>query len=486
MVNQSYDAVVVGSGPNGLAAAITIARHGLRVVVFEADEKIGGGTRTEELTLPGFRHDICSAVHPLGVGSPFFRQLDLQRHGLHWIHSNAALAHAMDTPDGDAVLLKRSVGETAAALGEDAQVYRDVIGPLVDDAGKIFGDLLGPPRWPKHLSAVLRFGWHGRRSGKRLAQVLFRQPRTQALIAGLTAHSVLPLEQSPSAAIALMLLIAGHAVGWPFPRGGAGRISEALAACLLELGGEIVTGTRVTSLEQLPPCRVKLFDVGPHHLAYIAGTQMSDRFKRRLLQYRYGPAAFKVDWALRAPIPWKSQTCLHAATVHVGGRLAEVAASERLVRQGRLSSEPFVLLTQPSLFDDERAPADQHTAWAYCHVPNGSTFDMTSRIESQVERFAPGFKDVILARSTRSPLQFEQRNANLVGGDINGGIADWAQTFARPIASLDPYRTPIPGVYLCSASTPPGGGVHGMCGYFAAKSALRDIFGIRDNSLKQC
>lgn len=485
MRTYSYDAIVVGSGPNGLSAAITIARHGLRVLILEADKRIGGGARTEELTLPGFFHDVCSAVHPLGVGSPFFRQLPLERHGLHWLHSKFPLAHALDSADGEAVLLKRSVAETAASLGDDAGAYNGVIGPLAADADKIWADLLGPPRWPRHFFAVSRFAWHARRSGRGLAQSLFRNPRTHALFAGLAAHSVLPLEQSPGAAIALMLAIAGHAVGWPFPRGGAGRIAEALASCFRELDGEIVVDSRISSLEQLPSSRVILFDVGPHQLASIAGARLPSAYKRRLMQYRYGPAAFKLDWALRAPIPWKSADCFEAATIHLGGRLEEITVAEKQAWKGEHPAKPFVLLTQPSLFDKERAPPGQHTVWAYCHVPNKSTIDMTGRVEAQIERFAPGFKDLILARAIRNPVEFERQNPNAIGGDINGGVADWRQILARPVASLNPYRTATPGIYICSAATPPGGGVHGMCGYFAAKSALKDIFGIRDHTLQR-
>jgi phytoene dehydrogenase-like protein len=485
MASYSYDAVVVGSGPNGLAAAITIARHGLRVVVMESQDSIGGGARTEALTIPGFRHDVCSAVHPLGIGSPFFCSLPLERHGLHWIHPPAPLAHPLENDDGETVLLKRSVAETADLLGEDGTAYRDLMGPLAENAHQTFADLLGPPRWPRHFLSTLKFAWRARCSARGLAESNFRQQRAQALIAGLAAHSVLPLEQSPSAAIALMLAIAGHAVGWPIPKGGAGRLSNALADHLRELGGQLVTGLRVTSLEQLPSSRVVLFDVGPHQLASIAGDRLPVNYRRQLTRYRYGPAAFKIDWALGAPIPWKDSRCAQAATVHLGGSLSEIAASEKEVWNGRHPTRPFVLVTQPSLFDDERAPPGQHTAWAYCHVPSRSTVDMTHAIEAQMERFAPGFRSTILTKSVRTPSDFERHNANLVGGDINGGVADWRQILARPVARLNPYRTPIPGVYLCSASTPPGGGVHGMCGYHAAKSALKDVFGIRDDLLSR-
>lgn len=468
-----YDAVVVGSGPNGLAAAVALARAGLSVLVVEAAATAGGGARSAELTLPGFVHDVCSAVHPLAVASPFLRTLPLADHGLQWVHPPAPVAHPFD--DGTAALLERSVDETATGLGPDGAAYRALLGPLTADAHKLFADLLGPLRWPRHPFAVARFGWQAVRSGRGLAEAHFAGREARALVAGLAAHAVLPLDHRPGAAIALMLGIAGHAVGWPMPRGGAQRIADALVAYLRHLGGEVVTGYRVAALAELPPARAVLLDVTPRQALGLAGTRLPSGYRARLAKYRYGPGVFKVDWALAAPIPWRAPGCCRAGTVHLGGDLDEVAAAERAVWAGGHPERPFVLLTQPSLFDPARAPAGQHTAWAYCHVPNGSTSDMTGRIEAQVERFAPGFRDRILARHVLAPADLERGNANYVGGDINGGVADWWQLFARPVARLDPYRTAAGGLYLCSASTPPGGGVHGMCGYFAAQSVLRAL-----------
>ncbi len=472
---RTYDAVVVGSGPNGLGAAIALARRGLSVLVVEGAKTVGGGARSSELTLPGFVHDVCSAVHPLGVGSPFFGALPLEDHGLAWVHPPVPLAHPLD--DGPAALLKRPVEEAAKEFGPDATAYRQLFEPLAADAVNLFADLLGPVRWPKHLSTAIRFGWQALRSGRGLAEAHFRGKPARALIAGLSAHAVLPLEQRPGAAIALMLGVAGHAVGWPMPRGGAQKIADALTSYFRSLGGEVVTGQPVKSLKELPSNRALLLDLTPRQVIALAGDSLPASYRSRLARYRYGPAAFKLDWALSGPIPWRAPECAQAGTVHLGGTLEEIAASERQVWDGAHPHNPFVLLSQPSLFDPSRAPKGHHTAWAYCHVPNGSTFDMAARIEAQVERFAPGFRDLIMARHVLSPADLELHNPNYIGGDINGGIADLWQLFARPVASLDPYKTPVPGLYLCSSSTPPGAGVHGMCGYFAAQSVLRDLKG---------
>jgi phytoene dehydrogenase-like protein len=469
-----YDAVVVGSGPNGLAAAVTLARQHLRVLVLEAEETLGGGTRSAELTLPGFVHDVCSAIHPMAVVSAFFRSVPLHRHGLEWIHPPAPVAHPLD--DGTAVLLERSVDETADGLGADAGAYRRLMKPLAAHAEDLFSDLLGPPRWPGNLFAALRFGWHAIRSARSLAERHFHTERARALFAGLAGHAILPLEQAPSAAVALMLGLAGHAVGWPLPRGGAQRIADALAAYLRSLGGEIITGRRVSSLEELPPARVVLLDVTPRQVIRLAGPKLPRRYRRQLERYRYGPGVFKLDWALAQPIPWKAPACARAGTVHLGGTFDEIAASERAAFRGELAERPYVLVAQQSLFDSTRAPAGRHTAWAYCHVPHGSTVDMTERIEAQMERFAPGFRDCVLARHVLSPAELERRNANCIGGDITAGVQDFRQLFARPVARLTPYATPVPGLYICSASTPPGAGVHGMCGYFAALAAWKQCF----------
>jgi phytoene dehydrogenase-like protein len=471
--DYDYDAAVVGSGPNGLAAAITLAQAGWSVLVLEARDTIGGGTRSAELTLPGYIHDVCSAVHPLGAGSPFFRTLPLAEHGLEWIHPPVPLAHPFD--DGTAAVLERSVEATGKTLGPDAAAYQKLMAPLVTDWDKLAADLLGPLRIPpRHPLALARFGWHAIPSARRLAERLFEDERARALFGGMAAHSMIPLDQPPTAAFGLVIGILGHAVGWPLPRGGSQRIADALACYLRSLGGEVVTGVRVQSLDELPPARAVLCDVTPRQLLRIAGQRLPAGYRRRLAGYRYGPGVFKVDWALDGPIPWQAVECRRAGTVHLGGTLEEMAAAERVVWRGAHPEKPYVLVVQPSLFDATRAPEGKHTAWAYCHVPNASTFDMTERIEAQIERFAPGFRDCILARSVKSAVEMEQYNPNYIGGDINGGVQDLRQLFTRPVFRLVPYSTPLKGLYICSSSTPPGGGVHGMCGYFAARAALRD------------
>jgi phytoene dehydrogenase-like protein len=472
--DSAYDAVVVGSGPNGLAAAITLARAGRSVLVYEGHDSIGGGMRSAALTLPGFVHDVCSAIHPLAVASPFFRSLPLASYGLEWIEPPAALAHPFD--DGTVALLERSIAATGETLGPDAAAYRRLMAPLAAAWEKLADAILGPLRPPRHPVALLRFGWLALRSARRLAERWFTGVRARGLFAGLAAHAILPLETPPSAAIGLVLGVLGHVVGWPLPRGGSQRIANALAAYLRDLGGEIVTGRPIASVDEVPPARAVLFDVTPRQLLRIAGHRLPPGYRRRLERYRYGPAAFKLDVALDGPIPWKASACARAATLHLGGSLGEIAASESAVWRGRHPDRPFVLLAQPSLFDPTRAPAGRHVVWAYCHVPNGSTVDMTEPIERQIERFAPGFRERILARSVLPPAQLERYNPNYVGGDINGGVQDLRQLFARPTWRLVPYATPVKGWYICSASTPPGGGVHGMCGYFAARAALRLSF----------
>jgi phytoene dehydrogenase-like protein len=468
--NGTYDAVVVGSGPNGLAAAVELARNGCSVIVLEAEDTVGGGARSAELTLPGFVHDVGSAIHPLGYASPFFSTLPLEEHGLEWVHPPAPLAHPFD--DGTATVLERSVEETGRTLGSDAEVYQRLMQPIARDFDRIVGSLLGPPRLPRHPVALAGFGLRALRSARGLAEGLFRGEKAKGLFAGNAAHSFLPMEQAPSASFGLVLSAVGHAAGWPFPKGGSQQIADALVSYLRSMGGEVYTGVRVGSIEEVPRTRTVLFDVTPRQLLKIAGKHFTGRYRRALECYRYGPGVFKVDFALDGPIPWRAEECLRAGTVHIGGTLDEISAGEAAVSRGEHPEHPFVLLAQQSLFDASRAPEGKHTVWAYCHVPNGSTIDMTERIEAQIERFAPGFRDRILAKSTMGPADLQRINANHVGGDINGGIMDFRQLFTRPTARLTPYSTPAKGLYICSSSTPPGGGVHGMCGYFAARAAL--------------
>ncbi len=476
-MRSAYDAVVVGSGPNGMAAAITLAQAGCSVLVVEASETIGGGCRSKELTLPGFLHDVCSAVHPFAVNSPFFRQLPLERYGLEWIESPSALAHPLD--DGSAMLLDRSIAATAATLNEDAAAYRRIWNPLVSDWRAVEQAFLGPLRLPplfSHPVAAGRFGLQALLSARRFTDLSFRGTRARAIFAGIAAHSLLPLEQVTSAAAGLLLSTVAHVIGWPIPRGGSQQIINALAAHLRSLGGEIETGLEVKDIADLPQAKAFLFDVSPRQLVHIAGKQLPSGYCRSLERFRYGPGSFKVDFALDGPIPWKAEECRRAVTVHLGGTFPEIALSERQVAQGKHPEHPYVLLAQQSLFDPLRAPAGKHTVWAYCHVPNGSSFSMTERIEAQIERFAPGFRERILYRHTMGPAQLESYNANYVGGDINAGVQDLWQMFTRPTLRLNPYTTPARNIYLCSSSTPPGGGVHGMCGYFAAQAAIQHVF----------
>jgi phytoene dehydrogenase-like protein len=471
-VKRAYDAVVIGAGPNGLAAAIVLAQAGCSVVVLEAENEIGGGARSAELTLPGFFHDLCSAVHPLAAASPFFRELPLADFGLEWIQPPIPAAHPLD--DGSAAVLERSLDATAAGLGRDAQAYGDLFAPITRNWERLLTDFLAPPHLPAHPLAMLTFGARALRSARGVADKHFRDVKARALFAGLAAHAMLPLEYSLTAGFALVLGAAGHAVGWPIPRGGAQKIADALANYLRSLGGEIVAGRRVESLDEVPESRAVLCDVTPRQLLKIAGATLPEYFRAQLSRYRYGMGVFKVDWALDAPVPWTNEACRRAGTVHLGGTLEEIAESERAAWEGQSRDRPFVLLAQPSLFDPARAPAGKHTVWTYCHVPHASEEDMTGKIAAQIERFAPGFGARVLAHRSHSPAEMESHNANLVGGDINGGAATLDQFFFRPTRRL--YATPAKGLYLCSAATPPGGGVHGMCGYFAAKKTLSDIF----------
>ena len=462
-----YDAVIVGSGPNGLAAAVELARNGRSVAVLEAEDTVGGGTRSAELTLPGFVHDVGSAIHPLGYASPYFSTLPLGEHGLEWVHPAAPLAHPFD--DGTAAVLERSVEKTGETLGPDAAAYRKFMEPIARDFDRIIDSLLGPLRLPRHPFALARFGLRALRSARGLAEELFEGEKARGFFAGNAAHSFLPMEQAPSAAFGLVLSTVGHAAGWPFPKGGSQKIADALVSYLRSLGGEVYVGVRVRAVEEVPRTRAVLFDLTPRQLLEISGHRFTGRYRRALGRFRYGPGVFKVDFALDGPIPWKAKACGRAGTVHLGGTLGEIAAGEAAVSRGEHPERPFVLLAQQSLFDETRAPEGKHTVWAYCHVPNGSTVDMTERIEKQVERYAPGFRDRILAKSTMGPAELQRINANHVGGDINGGLQDLWQLFTRPVVRLTPYSTPAGGIYLCSSSTPPGGGVHG---FFAARAAL--------------
>jgi phytoene dehydrogenase-like protein len=473
--DPSLDAVIVGGGPNGLTAAITLARAGHAVRVLERDTKVGGGAGSAELTLPGFIHDTCSAVHPFGRTSPFFREARLERHGLRWIEPPAAIAHPLD--GGRAVLVTRDVETTARPLGRDRDAYRRLLGPLARRFGDMIPDILAPchiPLWPPRALRLAWFGVHGLQPATWLAR-RFRDEPARALFAGVAAHSLLRLDQPIAGAAALVMLGSAHHDGWPFPEGGAGQITRALAAELESLGGTIETGREVASLDDLPRSRLALFDTSPRALGNIAGRRLPDGYRRKLDRFRYGPSVFKVDIAIDGPIPWRNETVGLAGTVHLGGTFEEIAESEADATAGRLNPRPFVLLAQQSPFDRSRAPEGKNTVWAYCHVPHASTADRTDAIVGQIERFAPGFRERILAIARTSPADLEARNPNNIGGDMTGGRMDLRQLFARPTARLDPYTTPDPRLFLCSSSTPPGGGIHGMCGWHAAHSAVRRL-----------
>ena len=473
-MNPELDAVVVGAGPNGLAAAIRLAEAGHEVLVIEAAPTTGGGSRSAELTLPGYLHDVCAAVMPLGAGSPFLRRLPLEQHGLTWVQPPVPAGHPLD--DGTAVLLHRSVDATAAGLGADAGAYRGLVGPLVERWRALADASLGPlTEGARHPFVMARFGLPGMLGANRLAGWAFRGERARALFAGMAGHSILPLDRPFTAAFGLVLAVTGHAEGWPVARGGAGRFVDAMASYFTSIGGRIEIGRRVASIAELPRARVTLFDLDPAQVASIAGDRLPMQYRRRLRRFRQGPAAFKLDLAIDGPVPWRAPELLQAGTAHLGGTLREIAAGEATVARGGHPQRPFVLLAQQSLFDETRAPGGKHTVWAYCHVPAGSTVDMTERIEAQIERFAPGFRDRILARHVTTPLDYARYNRNYVGGDISGGAHDGLQLFARPVLRPVPYATPAPDLFICSASTPPGGGVHGMCGYHAAGAALKRL-----------
>jgi phytoene dehydrogenase-like protein len=482
MSTPTYDAVVVGSGPNGLAAAIVMQQAGLSVLLLEGKNELGGGLRTAELTLPGFRHDICSAIHPLAVGSPFFQTLPLAQYGLEYSTPPVAAAHPFD--DGTAAVVVNSLADTAHGLGVDAAAYHRLLAPLLTSWPRIANDVLAPLHVPRHPLDMARFGLSALLPATVLAR-RFAGEKAKGLLAGMAAHAIQPLSNVATSAVGLVLLIAAHRKGWPLVKGGSQVLADALVAHFVALGGRVETGTYVRSLAQLPAARAVLLDVTPAQLLQIAGHSLSSIYQWQLRRYRYGMGVFKIDWALAESIPFTAPECAQAGTVHLGGTLAEIAAGERASARGQHPARPFVLLAQQSLFDATRAPAGRHTAWAYCHVPNGSRHDMTAAIEGQVERFAPGFRARILGRHTFSPAQLEDYNPNYVGGDINGGLLDISQLFTRPALRASPYRTSARGLYLCSSATPPGGGVHGLCGYYAARRALRDVFGLPAPALNQ-
>ena len=469
-----FDAVVVGAGPNGLAAAIALQQQGLSVLLLEARDKIGGGLRSAELTLPGYVHDICSAIHPLAAASPFFETLPLSAYGLEFIFPPVAAAHPLE--GGRAAVLSGGVEDTARLLGEDGEGYRRLMESLTTDWPRIAADVLGPLHFPRHPLLMAKFGMKALEPAVALARKYWKGEEGKALWAGMAAHSMLPLSYATTSAIALVLMIAGHRKGWPLPRGGASVMADALAAYFISIGGRIETGRPIRSMAQLPSYRALLLDLTPRQLLQLGGHRWSPLYSRQLQRYRYGMGVFKVDWALAEPIPFTAAGCRQAGTVHIGNTLEEIAEGEALTWKGGYPENPFVLLAQQSLFDPSRAPEGRQVAWAYCHVPNGSREDRTEVIERQVERFAPGFRDRILARHVMDTAQLEEYNSNYIGGDIGGGVIDIRQLFTRPALRLSPYRTSTKGIYLCSSSTPPGGGVHGMCGYHAAQRALRDIF----------
>ncbi len=469
---KKYDAAIIGSGPNGLSAGVILAKAGLSVVIIEAKEQIGGGTRTSELTLPGFRHDVCSAIHPLGAASPLFQTLPLDRFGLKWIYPPRALVHPFD--DGSAVFITNSIEETASNLNSDAEAYKNLMMPLVENTSLLLRDILSPLSFPSHPFRLIDFGLDAIQPSAVFAKRKFSGMKARSLFAGLSAHSILPLNKLFTTAFGLILAMTAHKPGWPLPEGGSQNISGSLADYFISLGGEIITSQPVNSLKDIPECRIKVFDLTPKQILDIMGDDLPSGYKKKLGRYRYGPGVFKIDYALSEPVPFTAEESKTTAAIHLGGSIDEITRAEEMVWNGTIPDKSFVIFVQPSIFDKSRVPEGKHTAWAYCHVPNGSDTDMTKAIENQIERFAPGFRDVILAKNTMNTADLENYNSNYIGGDINGGMQDWKQLFTRPVLSLSPYSMPLKGFYICSSSTPPGGGVHGMCGYNAAKKILED------------
>lgn len=469
---NKYDAAIIGSGPNGLAAAITLAQAGLSVVIIESKNRTGGGTRSSELTLPGFNHDICSTIHPLGAASPFFQNLHLNSYGLKWIYPPLSVVHPFD--DGTPAFITHSVEETSLSLENDSEAYKNLMLPLVQNYDGLMKDILSPFSFPVHPLKLLSFGLDAVKSVSSFSNKYFSQTKSKALFAGLSAHSFLPTDKLFTAAFGLILAVTGHKPGWPLSSGGSQKIADALTSYFRLLGGEVLTNHTVRTLNDIPESKIKVFDLTPSQIIKIAGNILPSAYKSRLQKYHYGPGVFKIDYALNEAVPFKSEKCRNSATIHLGGSFEEISLSEQQVWKNKIPDNPFVIFVQPSLFDATRAPEGKHTAWAYCHVPNGSDVNMTERIENQIERFAPGFRDTILEKSTMNTKDLQAYNENYVGGDINGGLQNWKQLITRPVLSHSPYALPVRGFYICSASSPPGGGVHGMCGYNAAKKVLKD------------
>jgi len=474
--NYEYDAIVIGSGPNGLSAGIRLAQEGLKVLIMEAKDTIGGGTRTKELTEPGFLHDVCSAVHPTALGSPFLSSLRLQNYGLEFIQPEVAYAHPLE--DSEAAIAYKDIHKTAEGLGVDAEAYMKLYREFVDEWSYLSQDIFGTLRIPKHPLLMAKFGWYGMFSAKLLSNSLFKTVKARALFTGCAAHSIVPLTRAFTASFGVVLGASAHSVGWPVAKGGSSAITNAMAKLFKSLGGEIKTNEHVKDLTDLPTSRAVLFDLTPHQIARIAKKKLPKSYLSKLRNYTYGPGTFKMDWALSEPVPWKNEEARKAGTLHLGGTFLEISNAEQAVWDGEHPEKPYVLVSQPTVCDPSRAPEGKHTLWAYCHVPNGSEKDMSHIIENQIERYAPGFRDTIISKHSMHAMEMEQYNFNYIGGDINGGAQTVTQLFGRPILKWDPYKIPADGLYICSSSTPPGGGVHGMSGYHAAQSVLKNEFNI--------